>query len=598
MIARRQFLGCLTALGGSVVLSACGGGGGGGGDSGTADAGGSSTGNSTNPSSTTAAPSAGTATSGIATSTGTTSSGIATSTSGSTTVANGSSPTASTGTASTGTSGSTSGDSSGAPSDPNSGSPGNTSNASPQNTTIPPATVIIDSQNASWTLVGGSVYRNGVAAGNTYNVSLILWYGGTIYHEGTGGQFYGWNGSGWQSCNDPRLGGTSADGTMIPPASYLIDKVGTIWTVVNGVVYRNRSAVGTMSNAALLLWYGGKFWAQSTGGQFYVCADADEWLPCNDPRIATAAPAGSFHGINGHYDYLYSTSQLVSIMQALGCSTYRLSCTDYAPQLAAVVALAQAFQPAGLTLFVLIDAGIYDGNGNLFTSESTAYTRGFNCAVTVATALQPYGVTLYECGNELTRANGIILDSTNAGTSVVDFNNANWPLMRGVMRGMIDGVKSVQADAKCGVNFCVADTGASDALWDGKQPDGTSGHPTVRWDLTTWHNYEVYGDIFDIGSDGSGPGFDLPTYCKARYGVPFVISEWNTGPEKTEAYRANYITSRLLTYYQARKTKNIQSAMYYELDSGDATYGLVINGTALGLPYNAFASFVASHPDS
>ncbi|SDR60295.1 hypothetical protein SAMN05445850_7239 [Paraburkholderia tuberum] len=458
--------------------------------------------------------------------------------------------------------------------------------------------MIIDSQNASWTLVGGSVYRNAVAAGNTYNVSLILWYGGTIYHEGTGGQFYGWNGSGWQSCNDPRLGGTSADGTMIPPASYLIDKVGAIWTVVNGVVYRNRSAVGTMSNAALLLWYGGKFWAQSTGGQFYVCADADEWLPCNDPRIATAAPAGSFHGINGHYDYLYSTSQFVSIMQALGCSTYRLSCTDYAPQLAAVVALAQAFQPAGLTLFVLIDAGIYDGNGNLFTSESAAYTRGFNCAVTVATALQPHGVTLYECGNELTRANGIILDSTNAGTSVVDFNNANWPLMRGVMRGMIDGVKSVQADAKCGVNFCVADTGASDALWDGKQPDGTSGHPTVRWDLTTWHNYDVYGDIFDIGSDGSGPGFDLPTYCKARYGVPFVISEWNTGPEKTEAYRANYITSRLLTYYQARKTKNIQSAMYYELDSGDATYGLMINGTALGLPYNAFASFVASHPDS
>ncbi|WP_429477998.1 hypothetical protein [Paraburkholderia atlantica] len=594
MIGRRQFLGCLSALGGSVVLSACGGGGG---SSGTPDAGGSSTGNSASPSGT-AAPSTGTATSGIAASTGTTAASIPISTGNATPVANGSSPTPSSGTGPTDTSGSTSGDSSGSASEPNSGSPGNASNASPQNTTIPPATVIIDSQNASWTLVGGSVYRNGVAAGYTYNVSLILWYGSAIYHEGTGGQFYGWNGTTWRSCNDPRLGGTSADGAMIPPATYLIDKAGSIWTVENGVVYRNRSAVGTISDAALLLWYGGKFWAQSTGGQFYVCGGADQWLPCNDPRIATAAPAGSFHGINGHYDYRYSTSQIVSIMQALGCSTYRLSCTDYAPQLAKVVALAQAFQPAGLKLFVLVDVGIYDGNGNLFTSESAAYTRGFNCAVAVASALQPHGVTMYECGNELTRANGIILDSTNAGTNVVDFDNANWPLMRGVMRGMIDGVKSVQADAKCGVNFCVADTGASDALWDGKQPDGTSGHPTVRWDLTTWHNYEVYGDIFDIGTDGSGPGFDLPTYCKARYGVPFVISEWNTGPEKTEAYRANYISSRLLTYYQARKTKNIQSAMYYELDSGDSTYGLMIDGTVLPLPYNAFASFIASHADS
>ena len=427
---------------------------------------------------------------------------------------------------------------------------------------------------------------------------MILWFGNAIYHEGTGGQFYGWNGTTWLPCNDPRLGGTSADGTVIPSATYLIDKAGSIWTLSNGVVYRNRSAVGSMSTAALLLWYGGKFWAQSTGGQFYVCADADQWLACSDPRVPTAATPGSFHGINGHYDYPYSPAQLVSIMQTLGCSTYRVGCTDYAPQLAAVKALAQAFQPMGLKLFVLIDIGIYDGNGNLYANETAAYTRGFNCAVAIATALQPYGVTMYECGNELTRSNGIILDSTNAGTSVADFNNTNWPLMRGVMRGMIDGVKSVQANAKCGINFCVADTGASDALWEGKQPDGSSGYPTVRWDLTTWHNYEVYGDIFDIGTDGSGPGFDLPTYCKARYGVPFVISEWNTGPEKSQAYRANYISTTLPTYYQARKTKNIQSAMYYDLDSGDTTYGLMINGTPNSLPYNAFRNFIASNADT
>jgi hypothetical protein len=39
-------------------------------------------------------------------------------------------------------------------------------------------------------VVNGSVYRNGLAADNTYNVSMLIWYGGVIYHEGTGGQFY------------------------------------------------------------------------------------------------------------------------------------------------------------------------------------------------------------------------------------------------------------------------------------------------------------------------------------------------------------------------------------------------------------------------
>jgi hypothetical protein len=470
--------------------------------------------------------------------------------------------------------------------------------ASDNGTTVPPATSIVDYQGSVWTLKGGSVYKDGVKAGNNYNVSLMLWYGGGIYHQGTGGQFYGWNGTTWIACTDPRLGGTSADGTTIPSASYIIDKAGAVWTVVNGVIYRNNKTVGNTYNVTLLLWYGGKIWHRGTGSQFYVLSDVStSWLPCNDPRIVTAATAGTFYGVNGHYDYRYTPAQVVSIMKSMGCTTYRVGCSDDPTQLNAVVKLAQAFQSAGLTLFVLINQGIYDSTRALLASESAAYSRGRACAAAVATALAPYGVTMYECGNELTRENDIILDFTNAGTKAVDFSNKNWPIMRGVMRGMIDGVKSVQPAAKCGINFCVADIGAADALWDGMQPDGTGGYPKVRWDMTTWHNYEVYGDIFNIGTDGAGPGFDLPTYCKARYGVPFLITEWNTGPEQSQAYRANYISTQYANYFKARKTKNLQSVMYYVLDSGDSTYGLMIEGTALVQPYGAFTSFVASNPD-
>jgi hypothetical protein len=393
-------------------------------------------------------------------------------------------------------------------------------------------------------------------------------------------------------------GGVSPDGTTIPSASSIIDKTGATWTVVSGVIYRNGATVGNTYNVSLLLWYGGKMWHIGTGGQFYVCTDFNQWLRCNDPRVAVAATAGTFYGINGHYDYTYTPAQLVSILKSMGVANYRVGCSDDPNQVKAVVKLAQAFQSNGPSLLVLINQGIFDSVGNLFTSESAAYNRGLQAAMTVANALKAYGVTIYECGNELTRQTPTILDFTNAGTKAVDFNNANWPVMRGLMRGMIDGVKTVQPSAQCGINFCVADIGAADALWDGMQPDGTGGYPKVRWDITTWHNYEVYGNIFNIGIDGAGPGFDLPTYCKARYGVPFIITEWNTGPEKTQPYRASYITTTLANFYQARKTHNIQSVMYYILDSGDNTYGIMTNGVALNPPYSAFTSFVASNADN
>ena len=391
----------------------------------------------------------------------------------------------------------------------------------------------------------------------------------------------------------------STSGTLMPPASSITDNAGGVWTLSNGVVSRNGAVVGNNYGVSLALWYGGRMYICNTSGHFYVNAEvANGWLPCTDPRIAVSQTAGGFFGINGHFDYTYTPAQLVTMLKALGCTTYRVGCTTDPKQINAVAKLAQTFQPAGIQLLVLINQGLYDNNGKLFAGESNGYSAAYSAGATVASALSPYGVTMYECGNELTRDGAIILDRTNAGTKAVDFNNANWPVMRGVMRGMIDGVKSVQSSAKCGMNFCVNDVGASDALWEGTQPDGSGGYPTVRWDITTWHNYEVYSDIFNIGTDGNGPGIDLPAYCKARYGVPFMITEWNTGPEKTQDYRANYITQQLSEFYQARKTHNIQSVMYYVLDSGNDTFGIMINGSPLNPSYNAFANFTANNPDN
>ncbi|CAB3776390.1 hypothetical protein LMG28614_00205 [Paraburkholderia ultramafica] len=473
------------------------------------------------------------------------------------------------------------------------------STASASGTAIPPASLIIDSSGATWTLSGGSVYRNGAKAGATSGVTLMLYINNNVYHQGNG-QFYSWNGSGWVWCNDPRLGGTSADGTTLPAASYIIDKTGAIWTLVNGVIYCNGKTVGNTGGVSLVLWYGGKIW-HIGNGQWYVNVDprnfTAQWLLCTDPRLAAAPQSGMFYGVNGHFDYTYTPTQLVSLIKGMGCTSYRVGCTADQNQINAVVKIAQAFQQAGLTLLVLINGGVTDANGNVYTDDVVAYKANMAIAQKVASALMPYGVTIYECGNEMTRQNATVNNFSYAGSLAMDFNNQNWPVMRNSIRGMIDGVKSVQPNAKCAVNFCVADVGAADALWEGMQPDGTGGHQTLRWDITTWHNYDAYGDIFNIGSDGNGPGFDLPTYCKARYGVPFMITEWNTGPDQSEAFRANYITTQLGEFYAARKTHNIQSVMYYVLDSGDNTYGIMINGSPISQPYTAFQSFVAANPD-
>ncbi|BCF94864.1 hypothetical protein PCAR4_1220015 [Paraburkholderia caribensis] len=114
----------------------------------------------------------------------------------------------------------------------------------------------------------------------------------------------------------------------------------------------------------------------------------------NTQPVTTPAKTDTFYGINGHFDYRYSPAQVVSIMKGLGCSTYRVGCIGDPAQLNAVVNLGKAFQSAGMTLFVLIDLGIYDSNRELFASESVAFNRGQSCAATVAAALAPYGVTM------------------------------------------------------------------------------------------------------------------------------------------------------------------------------------------------------------
>ncbi|MGF6855347.1 hypothetical protein OKW29_004234 [Paraburkholderia sp. CI3] len=64
---------------------------------------------------------------------------------------------------------------------------------------MPPASSLIDGSGNTWTMTGGSVYKNGAIAGNNYNVTVAMCYNGNIYVENTSAQWFQWTGTAWMA---------------------------------------------------------------------------------------------------------------------------------------------------------------------------------------------------------------------------------------------------------------------------------------------------------------------------------------------------------------------------------------------------------------
>ncbi len=171
--------------------------------------------------------------------------------------------------------------------------------ASPDGTLVPPATQILDTQGAVWTMNGGAILRNGVSAAGGSGVSM-LWSGGSIYVLGSqGGSWWKWLGTGWTNVGSTQPGGTvtppppppagtpSADGTLVPPATQIVDAQGAVWTMSGASILRNGvSAAG--GSGVSMLWSGGSIYVLgSTGGNWW------KWLGSNWTNVGSTQPGGS-----------------------------------------------------------------------------------------------------------------------------------------------------------------------------------------------------------------------------------------------------------------------------------------------------------------
>lgn len=311
-----------------------------------------------------------------------------------------------------------------------------------------------------------------------------------------------------------------------------------------------------------------------------------------------------FYGANGHFDDSQSIAQHISDMKVMGFKTLRLT---YEPpsSLPTLVAYAQAIQTdnTGIQMFCCIDASITSDGSTLWPSEAAAYQYGYAMAYQVATTLAPWGVTLFEAGNEMDTKVNINTGDPQGGYPSY-YNAAKVTIFRGVQRGLIDGVHAAGAalgkTLYCASNaYTTCAIGLADMMWNGTNPDGSkAASGPMRWDMTSWHNYEDYGPLMAVEANFQGPYVNILEHCNRVYGgVPIVITEWNAKASDTDVQRAAWANRFMGELYNNRYKYNIASIMVYALYGSPWTVM-----ASAGVPLSTFGTtvqaFISANPDT
>jgi hypothetical protein len=317
-----------------------------------------------------------------------------------------------------------------------------------------------------------------------------------------------------------------------------------------------------------------------------------------DPRAQAPAPTSLFYGMNGHMAYnsgIYETMSAaaqLALLKDLGVTNYRADVASAGMAQVLATALTGAFAGSGVSILPVLNA--VSAGWNVALSESAAYTLGYDLGAAVATPLK--GLVKYiECGNEL----DVPVQIGGNGSTPDSWSPAYWPAFRGVIRGMIDGVKAIDSTIQCGVNVGVPMAyGALQMLWNGVSPNGTatgvSGAEVLQWDFTSYHWYLSSGDIQCGWNNNSC--VNVLEVLASSFGKPIWLTEWGwSGASDTPAQAAAYVTTALTEYLSVKDTYNIQSVMMYALIDPD--YGLIQeDGVTKNPAYAVFKNFTAANP--
>lgn len=302
-------------------------------------------------------------------------------------------------------------------------------------------------------------------------------------------------------------------------------------------------------------------------------------------------------------------AQCMQWMYNAGFTCGRITWEGDPTSLSVIVALAQAMIADGrnLKLFVTLDISTLDiNNGNVtFTTEALAYAYGHNAGQSVATALAPYSACIIALatGNELSGKDNIRLNASTQGMTESDFNNAKFPALRGILGGCQDGINVGAPGMPVFSNaFINAELALAQMLYDGRQPDGTSGYRRIIPDGFDWHTYQIWGNLFCISNNNGGwlPFINLIEQIGTRFnGKPVYLSEFNSDAGDGDVVMANWVQKRVQDVYNKRFDLNIAGYAYYAMidTSGNVWGCLENNGTLRVTRGQTLARQIKQSPD-
>jgi hypothetical protein len=310
-------------------------------------------------------------------------------------------------------------------------------------------------------------------------------------------------------------------------------------------------------------------------------------------RRFTSATTG-FYGLNGHLNSgnAYGTVSMATqlqLMQDLGVTNTRQDLWDVNGA-KSLVALADALAGSGIQITAAITPTLPPAG----TSEDLAHHIAWQLGYAIASTLKGR-VHVYECGNEM--ENAFI---RGAGDKPSDYAAAPYFLYRGVMRGLIDGVRAADSSAAVSVTGGWLHYGVLQMLSDGTDPLGGWSGPTANWDITSWHWYNDMGDITSAGGNKTNVLDELTR----RFQRPIWIGELGYRPYGQSGTalwnsQAAYLPNAMSQFAQLKSQYNIQCIMLYELFDmpTDSGYGLITGDGVTKKPaYSAVKNFIASHP--
>jgi hypothetical protein len=330
-----------------------------------------------------------------------------------------------------------------------------------------------------------------------------------------------------------------------------------------------------------------------SGGSDSAVPDAVNDAARSPASLISPSSSDVAYGINGHNNVgAYAISGIAlqaSQLQDLGLKMYRVEVGDVstAQNLASI---AKTMAANGITVYPVILLGLN------FSDERSAYNYAYALARQIV-GVQRYAY--YEVTNELAAQ---CLVGWVDGVRSTDFDNTRFQIARGVIRGLIAGIKSRDSQGKIviGGNTWMH-YGFDIMLANGTQPDGTSGHPKVTWDVTAWHWYSEQGDI--TNACGGTGCYNVIGTLKS-FGKPIWINEMGVRPyfPGTQQQAADFLANNMLGALKAISAQyGITSLQVYELyddpPGGEGPYGIMLNDGKTPKPaYAAFKSFVAAHP--